>query len=385
LKPNRVFDGALVASTGSHRQKHASQHFVATHCPQKFSKTPNRKARQMKLQPSYSNAGTIETQPPEPALNVQVACRVTPSKWPPDSFMDDADSGLNSDNDLKQPVKDPDTKRPGRKKSIKVDEGHVLTHAAKVDQPVEKHEEGDEEASSDGFEAIANNSSSDNLEANAKDPDYVDEDDMDSSEDVQGIAEDANATGAVNGDDDHMGQQSSHPTVWNQNQPDNLINPCLPKPKMNYESILIYNFGTLEDMPKRQAYLLCKRLFFRSSLNLNPTMGIRPLQIPLTELVDGFLGENIGSLYINGLKKRSHYVVPLSDYSHYKNDAKHCGIKLCIHKGQSLPTIIREDPHQFVLHNGIDHKDIIEGLGSEKLADNLLFPSPGTIPVLNKC
>jgi hypothetical protein len=49
-----------------------------------------------------------------------------------------------------------------------------------------------------------------------------------------------------------------------------------------------------------------------------------------------------------------------------------------------LPTIIREDPYQFVLHNGIDHKGMMEGLGFEKLADDLLFPSPGTIPVLNK-
>jgi hypothetical protein len=78
----------------------------------------------MKLQPSYSNAGTVETQPPEPDLNVQVGCRVTPTKRPPDSFMDDADLGLSSDNNSKQPVKDSDTKRPARKKSIKIDTGH---------------------------------------------------------------------------------------------------------------------------------------------------------------------------------------------------------------------------------------------------------------------
>jgi hypothetical protein len=99
--------------------------------------------------------------------------------------------------------------------------------------------------------------------------------------------------------------------------------------------------------------------------------------------VDGFLRENIGSLFINGLRKRSHYEVPVSNYSRYKKEAKHRGIKLCIHKGQPLPTIIHEDPYQFVLHNGIDHEDMIEGLGIEKLADDLLFPSPGSIPVLN--
>jgi hypothetical protein len=287
LKPNTVFDGALVASTGSHWQKRVSQYFVANHRPQKISKKPNRKSRRMKLQPSYLKAGTIETQPPEPASNVQVACQVTPTKRPPGSFMDDADSGLSSDNDSKQPAKDPHTKRPARKKSIEVGKGHLLAHAAKVHQPVEKHEEADEESSRNNFEAIANDSSRDDIKANAKDPDYVDEDDMDSSEEVQDVAEDPNATDFVTGDEDHMGQQSSHSTIWNQNQPDNLINPRLPKPKMNYEAISIYNFGTHEDAPKGKACLLFKRLFVNSSLNPNPTMGIRPLQIPWTELVDG--------------------------------------------------------------------------------------------------
>jgi hypothetical protein len=99
--------------------------------------------------------------------------------------------------------------------------------------------------------------------------------------------------------------------------------------------------------------------------------------------VDGFLRENIGSLFINGLRKRSHYEGPVSNYSRYKKEAKHRGIKLRIHKGQPLSTIIHEDPYQFILHNGIDHEDMIKGLGIEKLADNLLFPSPGSIPVLN--
>jgi hypothetical protein len=224
-------EGASAASTGSHHQKRAHQYFVATHRSQKIFKSPNQKACGMNLQPSYLNAGTIETQPPEPAWNAQVACQVTPTKRPPDSFMDDADSGLSSDIDSKQPVKDPDTKRPAWKKSIKVDQGHVLTHAARVHQPDEKHEEADEEPSSNSFEAIANDSSSNDLEANAKDPDYVDEDDMDLSEGDQDIAKDPNTTGVVNIDDDHMGQQSSYPTIWNQNQPDNLINPCLPKPR----------------------------------------------------------------------------------------------------------------------------------------------------------
>jgi hypothetical protein len=152
---------------------------------------------------------------------------------------------------------------------------------------------------------------------------------------------------------------------------------------MKYETISIYNFGTNEQALKRQAYLMFERLYPNSSFNPNPKMGIIPLQIPSTELGDGFLRKNIGSLFINGLKKRSHYEVPVSDYSSYKKEAKRCGIKLRIHKGQPSPTIISEDPYQFVLHNGIDHKDMIDDLGFEKLADNLLFPSPGSIPVLN--
>ncbi len=42
-----------------------------------------------------------------------------------------------------------------------------------------------------------------------------------------------------------------------------------------------------------------------------------------------------------------------------------------------------EDPYRFILHNGIEHEDMINDLGFEEIADDLLFPSPGTIPVLN--
>jgi hypothetical protein len=102
---------------------------------------------------------------------------------------------------------------------------------------------------------------------------------------------------------------------------------------MKYETISIYNFRTNQEAPKRKAYLLFERLFPNSSLNPNPKMGIQPLQITSTELVDGFIRENIGSLFINGLRKRSHYEVPVSNYSRFKKEAKHRGIKLRIHKG----------------------------------------------------
>ena len=114
----------------------------------------------------------------------------------------------------------------------------------------------------------------------------------------------------------------SHPRTQNQPQPYNVINPRLPKPKMKYETISIYNFHSTEEAPRRQAYLMFERLFPNSSFNSNPTMGILPLQIPSKELVDGFLRDNIGSLIINGLKKRNHYEVPVSDYPRYRVEAK---------------------------------------------------------------
>jgi hypothetical protein len=100
-------DGASVSSAGSHRRKRASQFLVATNSPKKMSSKQNRKARLMKLQHSQSDAGTVETQPPEPDSNTSVASQITPTKWlpdsymqrPPDSYMAHSDSELSSDND----------------------------------------------------------------------------------------------------------------------------------------------------------------------------------------------------------------------------------------------------------------------------------------------
>jgi hypothetical protein len=243
-------------------------------------------------------------------------------------------------------------KRPAKNKPIQLDKGHHLTHAAKVGQAAEQHQEAKEESSCDDFQAD-----------DANDPDYVEEDPSAITEQQQDVSDEPNGVGVVDADadDDDCSQLTFQPRIPNQDQTDNVINPCLPKPKMKYETRLIYNFGTHKQAPKRQAYLLFERLYPNSSPN--PKMGIRPLQIPSTELVDGFLCENIESLFVNGLKKWSHYEVLVSDYSGYKKEAKRCGIKLHIHKGQPSPTIISEDPYQFVLHNGIDHKDMIEDLG----------------------
>jgi hypothetical protein len=257
----------------------------------------------LRLQHLYPDAGTVDTQPPKPDSKVREASQVTPTKWPLDSYMEDMDSGLSSDNNSKPPTKNSDSKRPAKKKPIE------LTRATKVGRPAEKHQETDEESSSNDFQA------------DATDPDYVDEDpsvdeNPSIAEEVQDVPQDPNAAGVA--DDDDSVQLTSHPRIRNQHQPDNVINPCLPKPKMKYETISICNFRTNEEAPKKQAYLLFERIFPNSSLNPNPKMGIHPLQIPSTKLVDGFLRENIGSLFINGLKKRSHYEVRVLDYLRYK-------------------------------------------------------------------
>jgi hypothetical protein len=72
--------------------------------------------------------------------------------------MEDADSDLSSDNDSKPTAKNSYSKRPARKKPI------AMTCAAKVSRPAERHQEVDDESSGDGFQA------------DADDPDYVDED-----------------------------------------------------------------------------------------------------------------------------------------------------------------------------------------------------------------
>jgi hypothetical protein len=281
------------------------------------------------------------------------------------------DAELISDNDSGQPAKDLDSKRPAKNKPIGLDKGRCLTRAAKVVQAAEQHQKAEEESSSDDFQA------------DADDPDYVDEHSSAIAVVQRDVFKETIGADAVDAADDDFSQLIFQSRIPNQNQTDNVINPRLPKLKVKYETISIYNFGTNKQAPRRQAYLIFERLFPNSSFNPNPKLWIRPLQIPSTELVDGFLCKNIGSLIMNGLKIWSHSEVPVSDYSSYKKEAKRCGIKLRIHKGQSSPTSINEDPYQFVLDNGINHKDMIEDLDFEKLADDLSFPSPGSIPVLN--
>jgi hypothetical protein len=163
-------------------------------------------------------------------------------------------------------------------------------------------------------------------------------------------------------------------------QQDHLINTRLPKPSMKYETIPIYNFSPLQ-APQRQAYLLFERLFPNTSLGRTDT--IRPLNVPSTELVDGFLREDFGSLYINGLKKTSHYEIPVAEFEVYQSEASRRSIKLRIHQGHPSPTILGDDSYQFILHNGIEHEEMINAIGFEELADDLLFTSPGSVPILN--
>jgi hypothetical protein len=169
-------------------------------------------------------------------------------------------------------------------------------------------------------------------------------------------------------------------SALDENQPDHLINTRLPKSSMKYETIPVYNFLPSQ-APQRQVYLLFERLFPNSSVGRTDTL--RPLHVPSTELVDGFPRKDFGSLYINGLKKRSHYEIPVAEYEVYQDKASRRSIKLRIHSGHPTPTVIGEDSYQFILHNGIEHKEMINALGFEEVADNILFTSPESVPILN--
>jgi hypothetical protein len=90
--------------------------------------------------------------------------------------MEDADSDPSSDNDSKPPAKNSYSKRPARKKPI------AMTRAAKVSRSAERHQEVDDESSVDGFQA------------DADDPDYVDEEPSIAKE-VRDVPQDPNAAG----------------------------------------------------------------------------------------------------------------------------------------------------------------------------------------------
>jgi hypothetical protein len=116
---------------------------------------------------------------------------------------------------------------------------------------------------------------------------------------------------------------------------------------------------------------------------LGRTDTIRPLNVPSKELVDGFLREDFGSLYINGLKKRSHYEISVAEFEVYQSEASCRSIKLRIHQGHPSLTILGDDFYLFIVHNGIEHEEMINAIGFEELAGNLLFTSPGSVPILN--
>jgi hypothetical protein len=147
-----------------------------------------------------------------------------------------------------------------------------------------------------------------NKEASDNDGNYGDDDGNYGDEEVVEGAEDTQV------DEEERGSASD----LDENQQDFLINPRLPKPTIMYETIPIYNFSPTQ-APRRQAYLLFERLFPNSSLTRSDTMG--PLNVPSTELVDGFLRKDFGFLYINGLKKRSHYEIPVADFEGYQSEA----------------------------------------------------------------
>jgi hypothetical protein len=68
----------------------------------------------------------------------------------------------------------------------------------------------------------------------------------------------------------------------------------------------------------------------------------------------------------------------VAEFEVYQDEASRQSIKLRIHSGHPTPTIIGEDSYQFILHNGIEHEEMINALGFEELADDILFTSPGS-------
>jgi hypothetical protein len=161
------------------------------------------------------------------------------------------------------------------------------------------------------FDDVADNNNDDNVGDSGQD--------YDNTEDVKGVEDTEMENIVVNDHVEPSANVSGHvdkpQSALDENQQDCLINTRLPKPSMKYETIPIYNFSPSQ-APQRQAYLLFEQLFPNSSLGGTDT--IRPLNVPSTELVDGFLREDFGSLYINGLKKRSHYEIPVAEFEVYQ-------------------------------------------------------------------
>ncbi len=322
----------------------------------------------------------VSTQPSRPPNKVQVASKLTPTKKLKNSRFDSAESKLSSGNN-------PSTATPNIQTNASLDDRKPAFQTTSGDSNTNQHVEGD---------ASDYNNQEDVLEA-VEDTDivYVADDnndnnvgdsvqDYDNTEAVEGV-EDTEVVSIVVDDhaepfDNESFCDDGPGSAMGDYQQDHLINTRLPKPSMKYETIPIYNFSPLQAL-RQQAYLLFERLFPNSSLGRTDT--IRPLNVPSTELVDGFLREDFGSLYINGLKKRSHYEIPVAEFEVYQSEALRRSIKLRIHQGHPSPTILGDDSYQFILHNGVEHKEMINTIGFEELADDLLFTSPGSVPILN--
>jgi hypothetical protein len=327
-------DVASVASTHS-QGRLRSHHFWAGSLtpPQSVSTQFNRKARRRQsrkhLQKRDLATDLISTQPSRPSNKVEVASKVTPTKYLKNSRFDGAESELSSDDD-------PSTATPNIQTNASLDDMKPTFQTTSGDSNTNQHFEGD---------ASDYNSQEDVLEA-VEDTDIVYVADGNSDNNVGDSVQDYDNKEAVEGVedtevvsivvDDHV-EPSDNESVRDDGpgstmgdyQQDHLINTRLPKPSMKYETIPIYNFSPLQ-APRRQAYLLFERLFPNSSLGRTDTIG--PLNVPSTELVDGFLREDFGSLmYINGLKKRSHYEIPVAEFEVYQSEASCRSIKLRIH------------------------------------------------------
>ncbi len=313
----------------------------------------------------------ISTQPSRPSNKVEVASKVTPTNYLMNSRFDGAESELSSDDD-------PSTATPNIQTNASLDDRKPAFQTTSGDSNTNQHFEGDVgdyNNQEDVMEAVEDTDivyvANDNNDNNVGDSVQ----DHDNTEAVEGV-EDTEVVSIVVDDrvepsDNEYVRDDGPGSAMGDYQQDHLINTRLPKPSMKYETIPIYNFSPSQAPRRQEAYLLFERLFPNSSLGRTDT--IRPLNVPSTELVDGFLREDFGSLYINGLKKRSHYEIPVAEFEVYQSEASRRSIKLRIHQGHPSPTILGDDSYQFILHNGIEHEEMINAIGFEELADDLLF------------
>jgi hypothetical protein len=188
----------------------------------------------------------VSTQPSRPANKVQVASKVTPTKYLKNSRFDGAESELSSDDD-------PSTATPNIQTNASLDDRKPAFQNTSGDSNTNQHVEGDAgdyNNQEDVLEGVEDTDivyvADDNNNSNVGDSVQ----DYDNTEAVEGV-EDTEVVSIVV--DDHV-EPSANESVRDDGpgsamgdyQQDHLINTRLPKPSMKYETIPIYNFSPLQ-------------------------------------------------------------------------------------------------------------------------------------------